>query len=103
MAITVNHDVAVVPILDLENIASHGVCSHRLNEIQSSFLEGSSVWTAIFVNEITVKVVDFGTTHFVSRRSVRHDIDDTALRNQKRSEVALSANIICDLHQVLWP
>ena len=66
MAITIDHDVAVVPILDLENIASHGVCSHGLDEIQSSFLEGSSIWTAIFVDEITVKVVDLGTTHFVS-------------------------------------
>lgn len=83
VALAVDHDVSVVSVLDLQDIAGDRICCHRLDEIESSFLEGGRVWTTIFVDEIAVKIVDLGTTHFVSGRSVGHDIDYTALYDQR--------------------
>lgn len=51
MAFTVNHDIAVVTIFDLEDIASNRVCSHGLNEIQPCFLEGNCVGSSILRDE----------------------------------------------------
>lgn len=33
MALSVNHDVSIVSVFDLKNIASDRVCSHRLNKV----------------------------------------------------------------------
>lgn len=75
----IDHDVPVVSVLDLEDIACDRICRHRLNEVQSGFLEGSGVGAAVFVNEITIKVIDLGSTHFIPGCRVGHHIDHTTL------------------------
>ena len=66
MALSVNHDVSVVSILDLEDVTSDGVRSHRLNEVQPGLLEGDRVLSTIFAYEEIEQVVDFGPSHLVS-------------------------------------
>jgi hypothetical protein len=79
MPFPVDHDVSVMPVLDLEDVTCDRVCCHGLNEIQAGLLEGSGVGTAIFVDEITVKVIDLGPAHLIPGCSIRHDINHTAL------------------------
>lgn len=51
MAFSVDHNVAVVAIFDLENVAGNRVRSHRLNKVQSSPLEGHCILSAILGDE----------------------------------------------------
>ena len=78
VSFAVDHDVPVVSVLDLEDVASDGVGGHGLDEVEASTLEGNCVLPAIFGDEEVEQVVDFSATHFVSRRCVRNDVNDTA-------------------------
>ena len=51
MPFSINHNVAVVTIFDLENVARDRVRCHRLDEIQPRLLEGSGVLASVFGNE----------------------------------------------------
>lgn len=81
MAFSINHDISVVSVLDLQDVACDRVCRHRLNEIQASLLEGSSVRAAVFVDEIAIEIVDLGSAHFISRCGIGYHINHTTLRN----------------------
>jgi hypothetical protein len=81
MTLPVNHNVPVVAILDLENVASHGVGSHGLDEVQPRLLEGNGVWCAILRNKERHQIVDLCATHLITRGGVRNDVDDTALQD----------------------
>jgi len=51
VTLPINHDVAIMTILDLENVARYGICSHRLDEIQPSFLIRDRVFSTVLGNE----------------------------------------------------
>ncbi len=80
MPIGIDHDIPIMSIFDLQDITSNRVCGHRLNEVETSLLERYRIDSTILVDEVGIKVIDFGTSHFVSRSSIRYDVDDTALR-----------------------
>ena len=80
VTLSVNHDVAVMTVFNLKNVACDGVCSHRLNEIQPSSLIRDCVLSSIFGNEKPLEIVDLRSTHFVARGGIRHDIDNAALQ-----------------------
>jgi len=40
VALRVDHNISIVPIFDLKDVASGRVRSHRLNEVQPNLLEG---------------------------------------------------------------
>ena len=61
----IDHDVTIVSVLDLQNIARHRVRCHGLDEVKTSSLKGDSFLSPIFGNEEVEEVVDFGATHFV--------------------------------------
>ena len=77
--ITINHDISIVAILNLENITSHGVCSHGLNKVQLCFLKSNSILASIFGSEKVQQIVDLSPTHFIARGSIRNHIYDTTL------------------------
>ena len=79
MAFAVNHDVSIVSVLDLENVAHDRVRRHRLYEVKTSLLELDGVFAAILRHKEVQQVVDLRATHLIARRSVWHDVDDTAL------------------------
>lgn len=70
VAFSVDHDVAVVSIFDLKDVASHRIRSHGLDEVQASLLESDSVRVSIFGDEESHEVVDLSPTHFISRGRV---------------------------------
>lgn len=83
MALAINHYIAVMTIFNLQNIASHGVCRHGVNEVQSCFLEGNAVLSTVFRSEKSKQIVNLGATHLVSRCRVRDHINNTTLRQCK--------------------
>ena len=78
----IDHDVPVVAVLDLDDVAEKRVGGHRLDEVGARFLEVDSVGAAVLENEEASKVVDLGATHLVSRRRVWNHVDDTALAEE---------------------
>ena len=81
MTFSVDHDIAVVSVLDLQNIAGHRVRRHRLDEIQTGSLELYRVLATVLGDKEVEKIVDLCTPHLVSRRGIRYDINDTTLYN----------------------
>ena len=79
MAFPVYHNVSVVSILDLQNIASNRIRCHRLDEVEARPLEWYSIRTSVLRHKEIRQIIDFGPTHFVPGGSIRNDIDDTTL------------------------
>jgi hypothetical protein len=79
MAISIDHDISVVSILDLQDITSHRIRCHGLDEVETSLLESRSVHAAIFVDKVPIQIVDLRSAHLVTRCSVGHNIDHSAL------------------------
>lgn len=75
----INHDIPIVPILDLQDVACDGVSGHGLNEVQAGSLKGHGIFPSVFRSKESKEIVDFSTTHLVSRRCVRYDINNSAL------------------------
>jgi len=65
MTLSVNHDISVMPVLDLEDVASDRVRSHRLNEVQPGLLEGDRMLSTIFADEEIEQVVNLCPSHLV--------------------------------------
>ena len=80
MSLAINHNVPVVPVLDLENVAYNGVGSHRLNEVQPSFLKLDGVLATVFCDKEVQQIVDFCSSHLIARCGVWHNVNNTALR-----------------------
>lgn len=85
-AVPINHDVTVVPIFDLNDVAQERIGRHGLNKVDSSLLEVHSIRAAVLHDEKAAKIVDFRAAHFVSRCSVRDDINHAALVEVKAIE-----------------
>lgn len=80
VTLSVNHDVPVVPIFDLKDVASYRVTGHGLYEIESSALELDAIFPSIFRLKESKQVIDLRPTHFISRSGIWDDIDDSTLR-----------------------
>ena len=65
VALSVYHDIPVMPVLNLEDVASNRVCSHRLNEIQPGLLEGNRMFSTIFSDEEIEQVIDLGSSYLI--------------------------------------
>ena len=79
MTFPVNHDVSIVPILNLQNITRNGICSHGLYEIHARFLERDRILTTILGDEKVEQVINFRTTHLIPRCRIRHDVNNATL------------------------
>lgn len=51
----VDHNVSVVSILDLQQIANHRIGSHRFDKVASSHLEFLRCFIAILVQEVFIQ------------------------------------------------
>ena len=51
VSLAVDHDVPVVSVLDLEDVAGDGVRGHGLDEVEASTLEGDRVLPAVLGDE----------------------------------------------------
>jgi hypothetical protein len=84
-ASSIDHDVTVVAILDLDDVAEERVGGHRLDKVGAGALEIDAFWTAILDDEEALQVVDLSSSHLVARSGVRYDVDDSALWDARRS------------------
>ena len=66
MTLRTNHDVAIMSVFNLQNIACERICSHRLNEIEPCSLEGDGVLSPVFGYKEVKEVVDLCSSHFIS-------------------------------------
>jgi len=87
VAISIDHNIAIVPVLDLQDVACHRVCRHRLDEIQPRSLEAYGVLSAVFCNKEILKIVDFCSTHFIPRGCIRNNVNDPTLHSISKKSV----------------
>ena len=67
LALSVDHNIPVVSISDLKDVANDGVRSRRLNEAQSGLLESDRMFSTTVFNEEIERVIDFCQSHLISR------------------------------------
>lgn len=79
VTLAVDHNITVVSVLDLQNVACDRVCSHRLDKVETRSLELHGILATILGNEKVEKIVDLCPTHLVSGRRIRYDVDNTTL------------------------
>lgn len=65
VTMAVNHDVSIVPVLDLQDVARHRVRRHGFDKVQAGSFEGDSIDRAILVDKVLVEIVDLCSTHLV--------------------------------------
>jgi len=79
MTIPADHNIPVMSILDLQDVTSNRVCSHRLNEVQSSSLETGGILSTVFCDEEVLKIVHLRPAHFISGCRIWDDVNDPTL------------------------
>ena len=80
MTILVHHDVAVVPVLDLEQEAEHRVGRHRGDEGPPRILERGARLVAVLLLEVVEEVGVGAAAQLVAGLGVRDALDDAAAR-----------------------
>jgi hypothetical protein len=80
MPLPIDHDITIMAIFDLQDIASHAVRRHRPDEVEASLLECGGIDAAVLVNKVTEQIVDLGTAHLVTRGGIGNDVNHTALQ-----------------------
>ena len=89
MTISIDHNIAIVPILNLQDITGYRISSHGLDEIQSGFLKACRIRATIFCYEEILQVIHFGSSHFVSGCCIRNHVDNTALSDKVLVELQI--------------
>lgn len=79
MAFPIYHDVSVVSILDLQNVASNRVRRHRLDEVETGPLKWYRIRTPVLRHKEIRQIIDLGSSHFVPRGSIGDYINDATL------------------------
>lgn len=79
MTLPINHDVSVVPILNLKDVARHRVCGHTFDKVHLGLLEGRRSDLAVFSDKEAQEVVHDVSSHFVSRGGIWNDVDHSTL------------------------
>src|ERR1700722_11767491 len=78
VALVVDHDIAIMPVLELQQIAHNAVCCHRFDKFRPRLLEAHRVLTSVFRNKVIVKSVHGLSAQEVSGYRIRQDVDYTA-------------------------
>lgn len=72
VAFDINHDVTIVPVFDLKQVANQTVGGHGADKVAASHLEFLSVFVAVRLNEIFIEANVRLTSELVSRFGVRN-------------------------------
>lgn len=80
VSVDIQHDVAVVSVLDLDQEADHAVGGHRHDEVPPRRLELFRVFVAVLLQEVLVHADVRLSTELVSRFRVRHTLDHSTLQ-----------------------
>jgi len=79
VAILVDHDVTIVAILDLEQIADQRVGCHGLDKVGARRLELLGALVAVLMLEILGESTVRLSAELIPRLGIRHALDDAAL------------------------
>ena len=99
VSFAVKHNVAVVAIADLENVADDGVGCHGLDKVEAGLLERDAVLVTVAVLVKVAQVVDLGAAHFVARCGVGHDINDAAAGRGGGDAIRIEVHVESDGHE----
>ena len=75
----VNHQVAVVSVLDLQNVAENVVCGKRCDEVVLRLSKFSAVFFAKRLDEVSQERALQGFANVMPRLAVRNALDDAVL------------------------
>ena len=78
MPTLINHDVTIVAIFDLQDVADDAVCGETLREVQTRLLEPLTCFTPVPLQEVLVQVDFEGFPELVSAVRVGDALDDAA-------------------------
>jgi len=78
MALLIDHDIAIMSVLDLQDVADDAVGSETLGEIESCLLELLGRLAAISLQEVLVKVDLVSFAELVATVGVWYALDDSA-------------------------
>ncbi len=81
VTLVVNHNVAIVPVLDLENVARERIRRHGTDKVEPGLLVRRRLFPAILVDTVKIEVVDVLAAHFVARGGIWHNVNHTTLRS----------------------
>lgn len=85
MTLSVNHNVSIVPVLDLQQVADDRICSHGFDEIAASGLEFFRTFVAVLVQEVLVQSRIRLSTQLIARFCIGDALNYTALCYKKES------------------
>ena len=77
----VDQDVAIVTVLDLQEVRDDSVRSHTPHEVVASLLELLATSVSVLGEEVLVQSLLF-LTQLVPRDRIRHNLDDSTLRRK---------------------
>ena len=80
MSLSIDHNISIMTVLDLQNVACKRIRGHGLNKIQPCLLERDAVLSAVFGYEEVDQIVHLRTTHLITRSCVWYNIDNATLR-----------------------
>ena len=96
----VNHDVAVVPVLELQQVADHAVGGHALDKVAPRFLKRNRLLAAKLGQKVVVQPVDGFAAEHVARHGIREHVDDTAAGRGRgdavREDIAVQPDAVED-------
>lgn len=78
MALIVDQDVPVVPVLDLQDVAHHTVGGQALNEIQPGRHERLARFVSVLLQEVFVEVHFIGLANLITAAGIGDDFNNAA-------------------------
>ena len=97
VACIVDHDVAVVPVLELQQVGDDAVGGHALDEVVPSLLETDRVFAPILRCEVVVETVDRFSAEHIAGNGVGQHVDDTATGGGGRHAVRVDVDVQADV------
>jgi len=77
MACIVNHDVSVMPILELQQETDDAIRSHTLHKVGSCLLESDAILVTVARHEVVVQTVDRLAAQHIATDGIWKHINDT--------------------------
>ena len=97
VARVVDHDVAVMPVLELQQVGDDAVGGHALDEVVPSLLEPDRVLAAVLRGKVIVETVDRLPANHVAGNGVGQHVDDAAAGGGRCHAVGVDVDVQTDV------
>ena len=75
MSLVINHNISIVPILDLKNVSHYTISRQTSNEVESCITILFRIFVAIFLQEVLVKINFESFSKLISTVRVRNNFN----------------------------